>query len=640
MTPGDDEDRTVYQPSSQPAEPTLVPQAPGAPPPSAQQVKVGDVLNHMFEVRRFIARGGMGEVFEGVNISSDDERVAIKVMLPALSADPNVQAMFRREASTLRRLRHPALVHYLILAQEPVLQLLYIVTEYIEGPSLADMIGRERLDAAQLRRLGARLADGLRVAHELGAVHRDISPDNILLEDGRLEQAKIIDFGIAKDTGGKKGTIVGDGFAGKLNYVAPEQLGAYDRQVGPWTDVYSLGLVLLAAAEGRSIDMGATLFEAVEKRREVPDLSNAPAELQPALQGMLQPDPAARMRSMAEVIDALGGAPPGGGTAFAPPPSPAEPARTVIAPLPATETYAPEPAPASRKGLLIGGGAAALAVIGGVLFLTLGTPADPVASPDGSSGATQPEPTPTANDPRAVVNQALPRIACTWMKVDGLDQNGASVSLRMKGVAQAPAQAQTAITQALQRAGLTVSAINFDQVAPVPASVCSVLDAFQSIRKPTATALSTPQREFEIETNAEGQKLAAVVATIDVAGSGGLALFELNQQGVVSAVKDEGSPVTSRRALSSYLDRAVQAGVVTKEGPTRYRAQLDSDTLGWSGFLMLTGREPFDVALISTPPAQRDAAWRQRFAQAAAAGGWQAEMVWYEVTDRRPNAAP
>ena len=79
----------------------------------------------MFAVRRFIARGGMGEVFEGANVITD-ERVAIKVMLPALANDPNVITLFRREAQTLTRLHHPAVVQYRVLAQEPELGVLYI----------------------------------------------------------------------------------------------------------------------------------------------------------------------------------------------------------------------------------------------------------------------------------------------------------------------------------------------------------------------------------------------------------------------------------------------------------------------------------------------------------------------------------
>src|ERR1043166_828276 len=86
-------------PASQPAPP-----APGGEP---RRIQIGDVLNHTYEVRRFIARGGMGEVYEGVNVNAEDDKVAIKVMLPHLAADPHVQAMFSKEAKTLTRLRHP-----------------------------------------------------------------------------------------------------------------------------------------------------------------------------------------------------------------------------------------------------------------------------------------------------------------------------------------------------------------------------------------------------------------------------------------------------------------------------------------------------------------------------------------------------
>src|SRR6202008_4128155 len=123
--------------------------------------------------------------------------------------------------------------------------------------------------------------------------------------DGRIELAKIIDFGIAKDLDPSKATIVGDGFAGKLGYVAPEQFGDFGREIGPWTDVYSLGLVILSAAAGRHVDMGATLGNALGPRPAGADLTPAPAELRPVLERMLAADPANRLRSMDEVMAVL-----------------------------------------------------------------------------------------------------------------------------------------------------------------------------------------------------------------------------------------------------------------------------------------------------------------------------------------------
>lgn len=308
-------DPTVFVPSGGEAPSAVKSQTslrPGAIPagginPAQQgQIQIGDVLNHIFEVKRFIARGGMGEVFEGTNVNSE-ERVAIKVMLPNLAADANLLAMFRKEARTLTRLNHPALVQYRVLAQEPQLGVFYIVTEFVDGDNLSDVLGNVNATPQDLLKLIRRLAGGLDAAHALGAIHRDMSPDNVLLEGGKLADARIIDFGIAKDLNAGAATIVGDGFAGKLNYVAPEQLGDFDRSIGPWTDVYSLGLVILATAMGKNVDMGGSLVNAVDKRRSGPDLSGAPEELRPLLAQMLKPNPEERLRSMGELLDQLPG---------------------------------------------------------------------------------------------------------------------------------------------------------------------------------------------------------------------------------------------------------------------------------------------------------------------------------------------
>src|SRR5580693_3299095 len=290
-TPIDPPAAASAPPPSEPAPPVTTAEAAAPAEAAPGRVSVGDVLNGIYEVKRLIARGGMGEVYEGVNINSD-ERVAIKVMLPSLAADAKVQAMFRKEARTLTRLAHPAVVQYRVLANEPRLNVLYIVTEFVDGVELTAVLGQIHPDSAELRRLIRRLADGLRAAHELGAVHRDMSPDNILLPDRRLDRARIIDFGIAKDLDPSKATIVGDGFAGKLAYVAPEQFGDFGREIGPWTDIYSLGLVILAVATGRDVDMGSTLVEAVDKRRQGVDLTPIPEDLRPLLERMLAADPA------------------------------------------------------------------------------------------------------------------------------------------------------------------------------------------------------------------------------------------------------------------------------------------------------------------------------------------------------------
>ena len=132
-------------------------------------------------------------------------------------------------------------------------------------------------------------------------MHRDLSPDNIILPGGKVERAKIIDFGIARSAtiGGE--TLIGGSFAGKYNYVSPEQLGLYGGDVRERSDIYSLGLVLAAAMRGSPIDMGGSQMEVVEKRRVVPDLSTIHDDFRPIIEAMLQPNPADRPESMAEI---------------------------------------------------------------------------------------------------------------------------------------------------------------------------------------------------------------------------------------------------------------------------------------------------------------------------------------------------
>ena len=271
-----------------------------------QRLAEGELLNQIYQVRRLLARGGMAEVYEGLNVLTG-ERVAIKVILPHLAEDALVEAMFLREARTLLRLGHPAVVQYRLAAREPSLKVLYIVTEFVDGhrsrptdPQRSE--GGRRYGSPST--LARRLAEGLRAAHDRGVFHRDLSPDNILLPDGRLDEAKIIDFGIAKDLDLSKPTIIGAGFAGKLNFVAPEQLGDFGRVVGPWTDIYSLGLVMLALVLGREVGY-APMVEAMDRRRAGVDLSGAPSELRDWLGTMIAPDPQHRYRSMDQVIAAL-----------------------------------------------------------------------------------------------------------------------------------------------------------------------------------------------------------------------------------------------------------------------------------------------------------------------------------------------
>ncbi|WP_426166033.1 protein kinase domain-containing protein [Sandarakinorhabdus sp. DWP1-3-1] len=618
-------DRTIMAPGASSAPPSSAPPpsatvlggvVPMAPRTDGDRIQVGDVLNHIFEVKRFLARGGMGEVFEGINVNSD-ERVAIKVILPALAADPNVQAMFRKEARTLTRLSHPALVQYRVLAQEPQLGVFYIVTEFIDGVNLSDVLSELKPEPAELVALCRRLAEGLAAAHMLGAIHRDISPDNVLLEDRRLDRAKIIDFGIAKDLDPGSKTIIGDGFAGKLGYVAPEQLGDFDREVGPWSDVYSLGLVMLAVAQGKNVDMGASFVEAIDRRRKGADTSAAPAALRPVLDRMLTPDPQARLRSMEAVIAAL--------AAPAPAPAPAPAAKPVPKAKPAAAPVAAragtDAKPGGNRGLMIGGGVGLVALLGLGGWLAFGgTDTPPVVATAPTATAA-----PAAGRAEAAVAAALPSLSCTWLDLLGASDGPGGVTMAFAGVAGAPALAEKALSDAAAASGARIGATDFSAVAPIDASECASIDAFRAIRASGTPHLSVPQRKFEMsvlppDSPYAGKIGARAIVNLDIANPAqDFALYGIEPSGAISEV------IPDRKTFAGLEKNGTP---IADLGGDRYRLQIDADHTGWSGILLLTGNGGFTPSIFAGKKMDPAA-----FAAAAATHGWKAEMVWFKMVD-------
>lgn len=276
----------------------------GGGPGAGGPLAPGTVLSSTFEIEELVARGGMGEVYRARHRITGDA-IAIKTIRPELAGDPKVAELFKREAQALRNLRHPAIVSYEGVFDDGTGSL-FLAMEYVDGPSLSKVMHSGAVPAAELARLRDRLASGLAAAHAQGVVHRDLSPDNVILPGGRIDDAKLIDFGIAKQTEGSKATIIGTDFAGKYAFAAPEQLGMHGGDVGPRADIYSLGLVLAAAALGGPLDMGNSPGTAVQARLKVPDLTKVPAELRASLTRMLQPDPAQRPTSMGDLVSAGG----------------------------------------------------------------------------------------------------------------------------------------------------------------------------------------------------------------------------------------------------------------------------------------------------------------------------------------------
>lgn len=203
------------------------------------------VVGGTYEVQEKLREGGMGAVYRVRHLLLDEPRV-IKVMRASVEEDLHARERFLREAQMARRLSHPniAVLHDLAEACPGTF---FMVMELIDGPSLADVLASGRLlPVSVLLDLGAQALDGLQYLHDRGIVHRDVSPENLMVAGvaGR-PSVKIIDLGVAKRDDEEGLTTTGV-FVGKLRYASPEQLGSLKKgeTIDGRSDVYSLGCVL------------------------------------------------------------------------------------------------------------------------------------------------------------------------------------------------------------------------------------------------------------------------------------------------------------------------------------------------------------------------------------------------------------
>lgn len=269
-----------------------------------QPVNPGVLINNNYRVQNLISAGGMGEVYRGENAFTGDP-VAIKIVLPELARDPEIVSLFKREARILGQLTDDAIVRYHNFVLDTDLNRYCLVMEFIDGTHLWDYVDQHGpMVEAEALALMRRMAMGLGKAHARGVTHRDLSPDNVILRGGRIEDAVLIDFGIARSDELGEGVLAGR-FAGKLKYVAPEQLGHFGGRVGPHTDIYSMALMTAALLRGSPLEMGSSVVEAAQARRSIPDLAGLGPRAMPLLQYMLEPNPENRPRDMAAVARML-----------------------------------------------------------------------------------------------------------------------------------------------------------------------------------------------------------------------------------------------------------------------------------------------------------------------------------------------
>ncbi|MDI3337727.1 serine/threonine-protein kinase [Defluviimonas aestuarii] len=259
----------------------------------------GQVLNNTYEIEGVLGRGGTGEVYRATN-QITGRTVAIKALNSQFSGNDDYVDLMKREEQ-MRDIRDDAVVRYTECSRSDQGHV-FLVMDYIDGPSLNDEMAARRMEVRELLIIAHRVALGLRVAHRNGIVHRDLSPDNVILKGGSAEQAVIIDFGIAKDTGAGARTIVGNDFAGKYEYAAPEQVeGRAEKR----SDFYALGALLLAAFRGAIPFAGATPGEMVRRKQQPLDTLGVPEPLKGLIDWLSAPDLAGRPASADEIVGRL-----------------------------------------------------------------------------------------------------------------------------------------------------------------------------------------------------------------------------------------------------------------------------------------------------------------------------------------------
>jgi serine/threonine protein kinase len=195
-----------------------------------------------YEVNRVIGQGGMGIVYEAMQLSLK-RKIALKLLAPHLSDDPRFRERFRREGELQGRLDHPHIVTVHEAGESPYG--LFLAMRMVRGPRLKDLVLARELNADRTVRILGPIADALDAAHEEGLIHRDVKPQNILV--GGRDHAFLADFGLTKLPGERSLTETGQ-FMGTLDYVAPEQIVGEPPTTR--TDVYSFAAVLCECLTG------------------------------------------------------------------------------------------------------------------------------------------------------------------------------------------------------------------------------------------------------------------------------------------------------------------------------------------------------------------------------------------------------
>lgn len=257
------------------------------------------VLAGRYRLDRRIAAGGVGEVWRAVDLVLD-RPVAVKLLRSQYAGQALALARFRAEARHAGAVSHPGVARVYDYGEAGIAESPYLVMELVDGPSLAEVLAPGPLDVASSLDVLAQAAAGLQAAHEVGLVHRDVKPGNLLI--GQDGQVKITDFGIAHAAGSVPITLTGT-VIGTPAYLAPERV--VGGPASPASDLYSLGMVGYECLTG-TVPFSGTALEVAAAHQQCP-LPPLPASVPPAVARLVSDltakDPAMRPASAGEAAE-------------------------------------------------------------------------------------------------------------------------------------------------------------------------------------------------------------------------------------------------------------------------------------------------------------------------------------------------
>jgi tetratricopeptide (TPR) repeat protein len=284
-----------------------------SPRKTSARLEPGEKLANRFRIVRFIAKGGMGEVYE-----AEDEvvrvKLALKTILPAIAADPEMVEQLKLEMRSARKVTHPNVCRLIEVFQDDARRpaLLFLTMELVEGEPLSDVLRHGGpMPFAQFLTIASQIAAGLDAVHRADIVHQDFKTSNVLIvKSGSSTRAVVTDFGLAvnlKASGRDRGLA-----GGTPAYMAPEQVDG-DGDIGPSADIYAFGVVLYELLTNRFPIAGNTRQEIQQRKlteRPIPPSHyrpDIPKPMERAVLKCLERDPKDRFANVLDVVAALEG---------------------------------------------------------------------------------------------------------------------------------------------------------------------------------------------------------------------------------------------------------------------------------------------------------------------------------------------